>query len=451
MMASLAILLSGERQTSYSQGDIVCGTVKLTTHTANEPSESLSISFTGIARVQLTRNNTDLVSPSSVHKASQHCLFRQHLVLDRSANFHGPGTLVWPFAFQIPSHPSFESQHESSLADSWIDYQSPWKGTADAESQNIPPSLQHNSTFNCSVRYMLIARLIRSPHMSIQGRHNLAANTEINVSPRAVRSESDQQPDQNPDRLLYCKFSVSHKTTVDIIKSQARRFSRFSSHSPLQHPCCEDGTLRLYVILPKTIDIGSPLPLGLSVSAECSGCQHVRNVKVVEVKRFTLDLLVTTKVRVGTHNDGSRVAHSLCNGAFVLPVTNSSQQAPAAATNNDAATVSLTDLGTAARESLQRHKVVSEFATYNLFRAYSLRFRMAIKFAGKTSSFQQDHVPVEVVHLQQRVVERVESSAGTHSTFQSATTTHTIAEQFSLFTDSSGCEEPPPPYLRSTS
>ena len=38
-----------------------------------------------------------------------------------------------------------------------------------------------------------------------------------------------------------------------------------------------------------------------------------------------------------------------------------------------------------------------EFATYNIFRAYTSKFKISIDFAGKTLSFQQQNIPMQVV------------------------------------------------------
>ncbi|KAK5074420.1 hypothetical protein LTR70_010233 [Exophiala xenobiotica] len=168
------------------------------------------------------------------------------------------------------------------------------------------------------------------------------------------------------------------------------------------------------------IDTQSSLPIPLLAWVVSSGCGHIAQVNTVDVKQFSFDLIATTK----------HISETL---------TNESEYA------------NLGYLGKMARESFRRGEWVPEFATYNIFRAYSLRFSISLSFAGKTLSFRQDNIPVEVVAGMTQPLGEGQNvctntfSAGSQVTMVDMLSTE-LDDQLLLLTEQAGQGVPPPSY-----
>lgn len=389
---SLTIRISQESKTHYVPGDWIGGVVCYTTAKTDEDLGSLGISFAGTTTAHMTSNNTDMVTSSSVHKASKGCLFRQYVSLHRTKKLQGSGTFAWPFVFRIPDTAAYKEGYNADSEEVTSSPGTPWKGENDAEAHPLPPSFCYRSGFLCSVQYQLCVKLIRLPCSILQGQSNLSALREIRIRPVICSSSRDLESLRQAKRKFFCNFEISHKTMFQALTMKARQLGHFAT----SHPCCQTGSLHLRMSLPRVIETNSEAPITPSIKLSCLGCEHVAQIATVRVKSFTLDLVSVTKVRAG-NNCATQVQNlNLCRSTFTLPV--SINDGPGTESDRRRQSVEVMEgLGEVAREALRKSRAVSEFATFNIFRAYTLKFKISIEFAGKTLSFQQQNIPVQVV------------------------------------------------------
>ncbi len=183
-------------------GDLLCGIVKFTTDTEDYV-KSVTISFTGQTIVSLSQ-------PPTTHSAYTHpscgILFRLHLVLQGAQQLHSKGTQIWPFAFLVPSHATFAPGGHFSSTTEYFDCESPWRGSSDAETLLLPPSMSYKTGFTCSVQYGLHASLVRPPTAHLFGRRDLSVYTPVKLSPSSMVSNIPRNmngiPFQYIDRTL---------------------------------------------------------------------------------------------------------------------------------------------------------------------------------------------------------------------------------------------------------
>ena len=389
---SLTIRTSQESKTHYAPGDWIGGVVCYTTAKTDENLGSLGISFAGTTTARVTSNNTDMVTSSSVHKASKGCLFRQYVSLHRTKKLQGSGTFAWPFVFRIPHTAAYKEGYDADSEEAHSSRGTPWKDENDAEAHPLPPSFCYRSGFSCSVQYQLCVKLIRLPCSILQGQSNLSALCDIRIRPVICSLPMDLESLQQAKRKFFCNFEISHKTMFQALTMKARQLGHFAT----SHPCCQTGSLHLRMSLPRVIETNSEAPIPPSIKLTCLGCEHVAQIATVHVKSFTFDLVSVTKVRAGD-NCATQVQNlNLCRSTFTLPV--SIEEGPGTESDRIRQSVEVMEgLGKVAREALRKSRAVPEFATFNIFRAYTLKFKISIEFAGKTLSFQQQKIPVQVV------------------------------------------------------
>lgn len=421
---SLSIKISGHGTSKhYYPGDVVCGVIKLRSKQDSERVETLSISFVGRALVQLTRVDHQMVTATPICSTSCGYLFRQNLVLERFAEMPTSGSLVWPFVFQIPLQAVSDQLHATSDALNGFDYESPWKGSADSESHNLPPTMQHSSMgLDYSVEYGLTARLLRPPCANVQGIQNRTASAEIIVkSAPNLTCIAPGQPDVDPREVTFNSverlFTDLHASKLGSAKGLARRCMQNKvAGLACQCPKRQSAKLHVKLNLPTKIDLSDtdPIPISLSASVPtpsiCSDCTRPQH-DTIAIEKMILDLHATTRVRAGMPIQ--RMTHSatmnLGKTTFQLPLVHKpdlkafkDHSCSSTDASEDDTYTTLNGIGKLARsyvDSFHREgKIVQEFSTYNIFRAYSLSVKMKLHFAGKTLLFEQDKIPVEIVN-----------------------------------------------------
>ena len=389
---SLTIRLSQVSKTNYAPGDWIGGVVRYTAAKTDEDLECIGISFSGTTTAQVTRNNTDMVTSSSVHKVSKGCLFRQYVNLEHTKKLHGSGTFAWPFLFRIPPTAVYKEGYNNDSEAAATSTGSPWKGEDDAEAHPLPPSFCYKNAFSCSVQYQLCAKLTRLPSSILQGQCNLTTSCEVRILPRLHVPRHDLESFGHRTQKYFCNFEISHRTKLQALAMKARQLGHFSS----TQPCCQSGSIQLRITVPKVIIACSQAPIIPSVELTCSGCEHLAQVETVRVKSFTFDLVSLTEVRAGVHTATQVQNLNLCRSTFTLPVF-ASDDLRDRPDDVPGCGGTLEGDGRAAREAFRRSRAVPEFATYNIFRAYTTKFKISIDFKGKTLSFQQQNIPVQVV------------------------------------------------------
>ena len=122
--------------------------------------------------------------------------------------------------------------------------------------------------------------------------------------------------------------------------------------------------------------------------------------------------------------------HRLCNTSFVLPVNMCSQQ------DCDPVCDTLENLHKLLQASIARQKLVPQFATFNVFRAYALGLFIRLKVAGRTLTFQRSKIPVQVTDCAETGSAPPRNSVSDVTVPVYATT--------DIFLDQA-CDQPPPP------
>jgi hypothetical protein len=384
---TLTIKLSKELPAHYAPGDVICGVVQFHARALEEPLVTISISFTGFSTVHFTRNNTDMISSISVHKTSSASFFRRHLELATNENLHGPGSYAWPFVFKIPTC----VEHSKDLDDAWqgtiFDSSSPLRFTTEVACRNLPPSFQFRSNFKATVEYLLNVRLIHALHLPLQGTRNLERTLQMTIRPRQTCSAALESYEDLSEEYM-CALRRPHRRAFEAVKRHV--CPARTIYESQRQSCCEKIKVNLKVSLPKTI---GPTTGGTSspvLQVSCSGCEHATLIQTAHIQVFKLNLIATTKVRAGAHCDSQKQTHRLCNTSLVLPVSMCNQQ------DNDPVCDTLDSLHKLLQVSIAGMKLVPEFATFNVFRAYVLGLFIRLKVAGRTLTFQRSNIPVQV-------------------------------------------------------
>lgn len=305
---SFIIVLSNNFYRALEPGHLLCGIVKFTTE-AETYVESVAISFTGQTIVSLSQ-------PSTTNSAHTHqscgILFRLNLVLQGEKRLCRKGTQTWPFAFLVPSHASFApGGHFSSTAEHF-DCELPWRGSSDAETLRLPPSMSYNAAFMCSVQYGLHARLLRPPTSHLFGSHNLSVYASVKLNPSSTASSmpynlgggSFQPIDHNLGGAKPWRFGLLPKLPFKPRISNERKSSISQN---------ESKKLMLRVHIPKTLNPRCDLPVRMFLCAIPSDSgQHSDGVFL---KSFSLDLIIHTRVRVESRQETENRALNLIRGS----------------------------------------------------------------------------------------------------------------------------------------
>ena len=154
------------------------------------------------------------------------------------------------------------------------------------------------------------------------------------------------------------------------------------------------GDLHLEVRLPRTIYLESKASLPLAISLYCICGERDSESQQAEVTSFELELITKTGVRAGARRQSQEYATSLFKGSFTLPLQKyANDMAPERSSEVNPFD---TQMGKLARKALMKRGVVSEFSTYNIHRAYALRYSIKIRALGRKLSHQQKDIPVEI-------------------------------------------------------
>ncbi|KAK5188005.1 hypothetical protein LTR92_011793, partial [Exophiala xenobiotica] len=179
---ALSINLSRDEGKPFTPGSMVLGVVKFTTY-EDRNIESLNIDFKGVAKAFLNQNYGDLVV-SRTDYVSKSYLFSRHLDLYRGEGIQHRGTYAWPFAFRIPLFAAPRAVPPGSKESFYPKH--PWKGDLALSAHPLPPSMNQNGKFVCTVQYGLEATLVHSPAATTQAK----SRSEKKQASRIVPVES---------------------------------------------------------------------------------------------------------------------------------------------------------------------------------------------------------------------------------------------------------------------
>lgn len=305
---SLIIVLSNNLYRALEPGDLLCGIVKFTADTENYV-ESVTISFTGQTIVSLSQ-------PSTTNSAYTHpscgILFRLHLVLQGEQQLHSKGTQSWPFAFLVPSHATFAPGGHFSSTREYFDCESPWRGSSDAETLLLPPSMSYKTGFTCSVQYRLHARLARPPTAHLFGSRDLSVHASVKLSSSSMAS--NMLRNMNGGHFLHIdrtlgeakpwKLGVRPRLPFTRGNSDERKGWEFQDES--QKPM-------LRVFVPKTLNPRCDLPVRMLLCAIPPDSGGHRDG--VFLKNFCLDLLIHTRVRAKSRQEVDNRVLTLIRGS----------------------------------------------------------------------------------------------------------------------------------------
>lgn len=389
---ALSIVLSGRQPPYYSSGDIICGTVQLSTSAPCEPCESLSIIFVGQAQVFLTHHDADMVSALRARHSSRAFLIRKSVLLESRANFNGLGTSYWPFSFLVPSHVDFDLGHDIASWGDLFEWHTPWKGSIDADAHPLPPSMSYDSSFRCSVSYVLIARLIRQPGAILHGIHDLTATCAIRICHHREGLDGIVTQNSSASQSIESDILLTHSRVADKLGQCARRMTRLRAHSSGSQSMASTGRLKLRVILPSVIEQHDPRPLPVGFSFCYIGSDPIEANQQVSVINFTVKLLAITSVRVGMRRQEQRSVMQLYSGGFNQSLEVAASEDSPSGDGFDCLDI---HMGTLLRSALGKYDLVPEFSTYNIHRAYTLEIRMKIRVLGQNFTFRRENIAVQ--------------------------------------------------------
>jgi hypothetical protein len=414
---ALSIILSQDASTVYTPGSVVSGTVKLTAAT-EQAIESVTIFFTGQCKVLLIHSRGDMVMSRTDYRSCGH-LFSQHLTLYRGKYTHREGTYMWPFAFRIPTfaHPTFLPGPDGR--GNFFERKAPWRGTNYPEPHPLPPTLDYQGAFLCSVEYVLHATLVRPPNSYISLRNNLDVSKRI-----LVQCARAQQALELPaGSLHHIRQRTFHIQSLERTTSHQRRILSSLGHAAkraINSPEIPQLSFTLSVFVPKVLEEKSDKPIPILISAthhrqrqgsQCGPEDVDVALPIIQVKHFALFVIVHTHVRAGCHELSEKKKLSLGTGACEIPVAkehpvngllDSSNESPLSNGN-------LVNLGDVANIRVDPIRIIPEFSTYNIFRAYSLELKLHLVCAGKSMKFEFRDITVDI--LPDVVTSRLESDA----------------------------------------
>lgn len=414
---ALSIILSQDASTVYTPGSVVSGTVKLTAAT-EQAIESVTIFFTGQCKVLLIHSRGDMIMSRTDYRSCGH-LFSQHRTLYRGKYTHREGTYMWPFAFRIPTfaYPTFLPGPDGR--GNFFERKPPWRGTNYPEPHPLPPTLDYHGAFLCSVEYVLHATLVHPPNSYIFFRNNLDVSKRILV--QCTRAQRVLElPTGSPHHIRQRTF---HIQPLEPTTSHQRRILSSLGHAAkraISSPDIPQLSFTLSIFVPKVLEEKSdkPIPILLSVThnrqrqgSQCSPEDVDVALPVIQVKHFALFVIVHTHVRAGCHELSEKKKLSLGTGACEIPVTKEHLASGLLDSSNDSplSNGNLVNLGDVANIRVDPVRIIPEFSTYNIFRAYSLELKLHLVCGGKSMKFEFRDITVDI--LPDVVTSRVESDA----------------------------------------
>lgn len=398
---ALSIELSTQQSSCFEPTDILCGVVRLRTPADGEPCEALYITLQGLSKVRLRQTGDDIGNKYE-KPSSQGVLIEKSVLLVGATDLQLAGNHCWPFSFELPSYVGRSEGYNSDSSGALFNTTSPWKGTVDAGHHPLPPSMYHfqQTGFNCAVEYVLSARLIRPPYALRSLRHNLTTVETITLRPRP-RSQTKTDGQQESVQDIHANFSLKNNKSK---LSKILGYSCLRSHHETETTA---GGLCLRVSLPTVIHTTDSTPIPISIHATC-GASGPHVAEQVHIEKFIVQIAVHTRVRAGAQQEAQTTILSLCERS--LNVALQSKESHASGPNIDNPSKSdggdhlpspshrnLDDcMGALIRSALRQHEIVPEFATYNIFRAYSLRLYMRFRARGQTFSFRRKDIPLSI-------------------------------------------------------
>lgn len=430
---TLEIVLQDAKRSYYRAGDLLCGVVQFKS-SIEEQVQSIDISFYGTSQALLreSKNNNTTGSQNQVWQ-SWATLCRHNAILLQTRQTLIAGTHVWPFAVRIPDHVAGMSFHESVNQSPLFTHEPPWMGSHDVENHPLPPSFHNDAQNRSRIEYRLHARLIRPPSALVQYTHNIEALQVVKIEPSPKTQTNPEAKNQN----LYQFWLNITKTKplakwmcTDILKPICQRREH---PKVLQNSVSENiPVICICVVVPEVLELRSFNPITVSIGASLeghSGSDTFRSEDIsgrgggddyIQIRNFKLELEVHTYIRAGAHRTADTMQFLLCSGscnvplhrskdqdmrhgerrqqmislfsdAFGLRVQNTCHQR-VGKTNEE-----VVDLGCRIRSVLENHNITPEFSTYNIFRAYKLRFRIKASYSGKNFTCEQRGIPVEVI------------------------------------------------------
>jgi hypothetical protein len=402
---ALSIILSQDASTVYTPGSVVSGTVKLTAAT-EQAIESVTIFFTGQCKVLLIHSRGDMVISRTDYRSCGH-LFSQHLTLYRGKYTHREGTYMWPFAFRIPTfaHPTFLPGPDGR--GNFFERKAPWRGTNYPEPHPLPPTLDYRGAFLCSVEYALHATLVRPPNSYIFSRNNLDASKRI-----LVQCARAQRALELPTGSLHhIRQRTFHIQSLERTTSHQRRILSSLGHAAkraISSPEIPQLSFTLSIFVPKVLEEKSDKPIPILISAthhrqrqgsQCGPEDVDVALPVIQVKHFALFIIVHTHVRAGCHELSEKKKLSLGTGACEIPMAKEHPVSGLLDSSNESPLLNgnVVNLGDVANIRVDPVRIIPEFSTYNIFRAYSLELKFHLVCGGKSMKFEFRDITVDIL------------------------------------------------------
>jgi hypothetical protein len=292
----------------------------------------------------------------------------------------------------------------SPLGDTF-DHRPPWRGSGAFDHHPLPPSMDHTGTFNCSVEYLLHATLIRPPKPHIAFSNNVCISKFIQVDCPPARIDSEAG-NEWPYETYHHNFQIRCVNPSTSMKNRVILMIRRSAQSSMEAAPRPKISIQLSVLVPKIVGTRPDTTIPILLSATCLGMTGAKKVgcladvqfssPTMSIKRFTISILTHTKVRAGCHHPVEKKKVFLGKGACEIPLTG---DAPGREVSNEATPfpTNSVNLGDIANGRFPCGRLVPDFSTYNIFRAYCLDLRFKVEYAHKTIKFAIRDIPVRVV------------------------------------------------------
>jgi Arrestin (or S-antigen), N-terminal domain len=405
---ALSIVTSHHGSQTLRPGQLVCGVVKLET-TSESYSESISISFTGHSSVSVIPESGNMAGLQAIRRSCAY-LFRRHSILQKEKQLLRKGTYAWPFAFRIPLYATFACSNEGHSINDYFNCESPWRGSFDAESLPLPPSTHHSGKVDCFVRYTLHARLIRPPTAHLFSSSDLAACEDVKIGPLLSQIDRTLICSDWPYNTFRRHFPACTSRRAPPLKSIFQKSKERTVRVP-QDVTDTAADIYFQAMIPKVVNVRAHSPVRIFVYATSSKPAGTQNK--INIKSFRIDLVIHTKARVDSTQVVENQSIILGQGTCTIPLfphtpefdhdSDSSREAKynhSSVHNDDRGfqdrRMNFTCLEGVTISSLG-HEMPPEFSTYNIFRAYTLKFKFKIRYGKVNFTFEEQGVPVKLV------------------------------------------------------
>jgi hypothetical protein len=401
---ALSIVLSNDEGVPFTPGSLVLGVVKLVA-LCDQPIGSVAISFVGRSKVLLVHSFGDMTTSRSDYKSCGY-LFCKNLNLYSGKYTHPKGTYVWPFVFRIPEFAHSNLDGYTDMGDTFDD-RPPWRGSGAFDHHPLPPSMDHTGAFNCSVEYLLHATLIRppKPHIAFSNNVGISKFIQVECPPAPIDSEAG---DEWPYETYHHNFQIRCVNPSTSMKNRVILMIRRSTQSSMEAARRPKIGIQLCVLVPKIVATRPDTTIPILLSATCLGMTGAKKdgcladvqfpSPTITIKRFTISISTHTKVRAGCHYPVEKKKVFLGKGACEIPWTGDApgREVPDEATPFPTNSVNLGDI---ANVRFPYGRLVPDFSTYNIFRAYCLDLRFKVEYAHKNFKFAIRDIPVRVVSV----------------------------------------------------